>query len=39
VTEQAADEILGLPMFPELTQEEIEYVAQSVGEVLNRRTM
>jgi dTDP-4-amino-4,6-dideoxygalactose transaminase len=32
VTEQLCDEILSLPMFPEMTAEQIEYVAQKVIE-------
>lgn len=34
VAEEAAREILSLPMFPEITSEEIEYVAQSLKELL-----
>ena len=34
VTEQVADEIISLPMYPELTREQIEYVAQTVKEGL-----
>jgi dTDP-4-amino-4,6-dideoxygalactose transaminase len=34
VTEQVADEIISLPMYPELTREQIEYVASSVKEAL-----
>jgi dTDP-4-amino-4,6-dideoxygalactose transaminase len=34
VTEQIADEIISLPMYPELTREQIEYVAHSVRESL-----
>jgi dTDP-4-amino-4,6-dideoxygalactose transaminase len=30
VTEKAADEILSLPMYPELTPEMIKYVAQNI---------
>ena len=33
VTEQVADEVISLPMYPELTREQIEYVAQTVREV------
>ena len=31
VTEHAAQRLLSLPMFPELTREQIEYVAEQVG--------
>jgi dTDP-4-amino-4,6-dideoxygalactose transaminase len=34
VTEQVADEIISLPMYPELTRDQIEYVAHSVREAL-----
>jgi dTDP-3-amino-3,4,6-trideoxy-alpha-D-glucose transaminase len=34
VTEQVADEVISLPMYPELTREQIEYVAHSVREAL-----
>ena len=34
VTEQVADEIISLPMYPELTREQIEYVAHAVREVV-----
>jgi len=34
VTEQVANEIISLPMYPELTREQIEYVARSVREAL-----
>lgn len=34
VTEQVAKELLCLPIFPELTGEQIEYVAQCIREVL-----
>lgn len=33
---KASQEILSLPMFPELTEDEIEYVADSVREFLNQ---
>ncbi len=36
VTEKYADEILSLPMFPELTREEIENVCECVQEFLKR---
>jgi dTDP-4-amino-4,6-dideoxygalactose transaminase len=32
VTEQCADEILSLPMYPELREEQIEYVAKAIRE-------
>ena len=32
VTEQVADEVISLPMYPELSGEQIEYVAQTVTE-------
>jgi dTDP-4-amino-4,6-dideoxygalactose transaminase len=35
VTEKAADEILSLPMFAELTEEQIKYVADSIREFLH----
>ena len=34
VTEQVADEVISLPMYPELTREQIEYVAHTVREIL-----
>jgi dTDP-4-amino-4,6-dideoxygalactose transaminase len=34
VAENLADEFISLPMFPELTEEQIEYVARCVGEVV-----
>jgi len=34
ITEQVADEIISLPMYPELTREQIEYVAHAVKEIL-----
>jgi dTDP-4-amino-4,6-dideoxygalactose transaminase len=34
VTEQVADEIISLPMYPELTRDQIEYVARTVREAL-----
>jgi dTDP-4-amino-4,6-dideoxygalactose transaminase len=36
VTEHIADRLLSLPMFPELTREQIEYVVRSVKEYVNR---
>ncbi len=35
VTEKVASEILSLPMFPQLTSEQIEYVSQKIIEFLN----
>ncbi len=37
VTEDVAERLLSLPMFPELTREQIEYVATSINEFLNNR--
>jgi dTDP-4-amino-4,6-dideoxygalactose transaminase len=34
VTEQVADEIISLPMYPELTREQIEFVAKTVKDDL-----
>lgn len=34
VTEQVADEVISLPMYPELTRRQIEYVTQTVREAL-----
>jgi dTDP-4-amino-4,6-dideoxygalactose transaminase len=34
VTEQMANEVMSLPMYPELNSEQIEYVAQAVKEAL-----
>jgi len=36
ITERYADEILSLPMFPELTDEEVEYVGDSIKEFYSR---
>jgi len=36
VTEKAAKKILSLPMFPELSKEQIEYVVDSIKQWLNR---
>jgi len=36
VTENIADRLLSLPMFPELTREQIEYVVESIKEYENR---
>ena len=33
-TEKAAGEILSLPMYPELTEEQLAYVAQALKEVI-----
>jgi len=37
VTESVAKRLLSLPMFPELTKAQIEYVAQSIKEFMNKR--
>ena len=34
IAEQYADEILSLPMFPELTEEQISYVSKSIKDFL-----
>ena len=34
IAENLADEFLSLPMFPELTEEQIEYVARCVSEAV-----
>jgi len=34
ITEKCSDEILSLPMFPELTEEEIEYVVENIKEFI-----
>jgi dTDP-4-amino-4,6-dideoxygalactose transaminase len=34
ITEQVASEVISLPMYPELSREQIEYVAHAVSEVL-----
>jgi dTDP-4-amino-4,6-dideoxygalactose transaminase len=36
VTENIADRLLSLPMYPELSKQQIEYVVQSIEEFLNR---
>lgn len=36
VTEHIADRLLSLPMFPELTRDQIEYVVQSIKEYIDR---
>jgi dTDP-4-amino-4,6-dideoxygalactose transaminase len=33
-TEKVVEEILSLPMFPELTEEEVHYITQSIREFL-----
>ena len=35
VSEQAAGRLLSLPMFPELTNQQIEYVTESIKEFMN----
>jgi dTDP-4-amino-4,6-dideoxygalactose transaminase len=39
VAENLAEEFLSLPMFPELTEEQIEYVAHCVGETVGMRAL
>lgn len=39
VTEEVASRLLSLPMFPELTREQIEYVAKSVKEFMNHNSI
>jgi dTDP-4-amino-4,6-dideoxygalactose transaminase len=34
VAEQCADEFLSLPMFPELTPEQVEYVATEIKKLI-----
>jgi dTDP-4-amino-4,6-dideoxygalactose transaminase len=36
VTEEVTAEILSLPMFPEITEDQQKYVADSLGEVLEK---
>ena len=36
ITEQYANEILSLPMFPEITEPEIKYVAEKIKEFINK---
>ena len=36
IAENIADRLLSLPMFPELTREQIEYVVESIKEFINR---
>jgi dTDP-4-amino-4,6-dideoxygalactose transaminase len=37
VTEKAAERLLSLPMYPELTREQIEYVVESIQEFMNNQ--
>jgi len=37
VTESVAKRLLSLPMFPELTKAQIEYVAQTIKEFMNKK--
>lgn len=37
ITEEAAKKILSLPLFPEITKEEVEYVVSSIKEFYNKR--
>ncbi len=37
VTEKACEETLALPIFPEMRDEEIEYVVEKIGEFLKER--
>ena len=37
VTEKVAGQLLSLPMFPELTRDQIEYVADAIKEFMNHR--
>lgn len=39
VTENAAQRLLSLPMFPELNQEQIGYVAEAIKEFFNHRSL
>ena len=39
IAESLADEFLSLPMFPELTEEQIDYVARSVSEVVGAEAL
>jgi dTDP-4-amino-4,6-dideoxygalactose transaminase len=39
IAESLADQFLSLPMFPELTEEQIEYVARCVGEVVGAEAL
>ncbi|HEV2306188.1 MAG TPA: DegT/DnrJ/EryC1/StrS family aminotransferase, partial [Candidatus Acidoferrales bacterium] len=35
-TERACQQVLALPLFPELTDEQVDYVCESLGEILGR---
>ena len=37
VAEKCAEEFVSLPMFPELTESQIEYVATSIKEIMSNR--
>ena len=37
VTEQLADEILSLPMYPELSDEAVAYVSETIAEFVGER--
>jgi dTDP-4-amino-4,6-dideoxygalactose transaminase len=39
IAENLADEFLSLPMFPELTEEQIEYVARCVSEAVGAEAL
>ena len=39
IAESLADQFLSLPMFPELTEEQIEYVARCVSEVVGAEVL
>jgi dTDP-4-amino-4,6-dideoxygalactose transaminase len=39
IAESLADQFLSLPMFPELTEEQIDYVVRCVGEVVGAETL
>jgi dTDP-4-amino-4,6-dideoxygalactose transaminase len=39
IAENLADEFLSLPMFPELTEEQVDYVARSVSEVVGAEAL
>jgi dTDP-4-amino-4,6-dideoxygalactose transaminase len=38
VTERIADRLLSLPMFPELTKDQIEYVVGGIREFIDKRS-
>jgi dTDP-4-amino-4,6-dideoxygalactose transaminase len=38
VAEQAASELLSLPIFPHMTDDQVDFVAESLGDVLHRMT-